>query len=48
MIAKIPRSREVGQSFITSAFTTAVSLAYCVLLVWKQKPRLVSDTVEHL
>ncbi|GMH37084.1 hypothetical protein BSKO_04957 [Bryopsis sp. KO-2023] len=40
-IAKIPRSREVGQSFVTSTWTTLASLAHCATLVWREKPKLV-------
>lgn len=38
---KIPRSREVGQSFFTSTGTTLVSLVHSVLVVWRNKPGLV-------
>lgn len=38
----IPRSREVGQSYITSVGTTLYSLAFAAWVVLKQRPGLVS------
>lgn len=38
----IPRSREVGQSYLTSVFTTLRSLAHAAGLVLQQRPQLVS------
>ena len=38
----IPRSREVGQSYITSVATTIYSSMFAVRLVWQQRPNLVS------
>lgn len=37
----IPRSREVGQSYVTSVFTTLWALAGTVSLVWRIRPDLV-------
>ncbi|XP_054723087.1 UDP-N-acetylglucosamine transferase subunit ALG14 homolog isoform X2 [Uloborus diversus] len=37
-IEKIPRSREVGQSWISSVMTTFVSFLKCLQLVFKHKP----------
>eukprot|EP01138_Halocafeteria_seosinensis_P004189 gb/GECG01004284.1/.p1 GENE.gb/GECG01004284.1/~~gb/GECG01004284.1/.p1 ORF type:complete len:229 (+),score=11.31 gb/GECG01004284.1/:1-687(+) len=37
----IPRSREVGQSYISSVFTTLYSILFSVYLVWKRKPDVV-------
>ena len=34
----IPRSREVGQSFVSSAWTTGKALRACVALVWQHRP----------
>ena len=39
--AVIPRSREVGQSWLTSAFTTAVACGHAALLVFKKRPDVV-------
>lgn len=36
----IPRSRVVGQSYLTSIFTTLYSFIHCALLVWQEKPTL--------
>ncbi|KAM9993664.1 hypothetical protein ACTFIZ_011641 [Dictyostelium cf. discoideum] len=38
IIKKIPRSRNVGQSFFKSIFTTLIALFYSMLLVFKEKP----------
>ena len=38
---RIPRSREVGQSYTSSIITTLWSLAYSLLLVFKLRPDLV-------
>lgn len=40
----IPRSREVGQSYVTSIATTIYSLLFAAKLVWQQRPNLVSLT----
>lgn len=40
-ITTIPRSREVGQSFITSALTTTIALFHAVTAVLKQRPDVV-------
>lgn len=37
----IPRSREVGQSYLSSVFTTLWSLCHCLLLMLREKPDLV-------
>ena len=36
----IPRSREVGQSYWSSIFTTLGAMMYCIQLVWKEQPQL--------
>ena len=38
----MPRSREVGQSYVSSVWTTLVALAHAVAIVWRYKPELVS------
>ena len=40
-IFDIPRSREVGQSYITSVFTTLYALIACVKFMWQQRPQLI-------
>ena len=40
-ILKIPRSREVGQSYVSSVGTTLYSLAFAVILVLRIRPGLV-------
>ena len=40
-IVTIRRSREVGQSFLTSTFTTARGLLDAVGIVWLSRPALV-------
>ena len=40
-VLAIPRSREVGQSYLTSVFTTLVALAAAVGVVWRARPDLV-------
>jgi hypothetical protein len=39
----IPRSREVGQSYITSVFTTLYSLLFAARMVLRHRPQLVSS-----
>nr|CDJ80963.1 Oligosaccharide biosynthesis protein Alg14 like domain containing protein [Haemonchus contortus] len=39
-ICRIPRSREVGQSFLTAVPTTLYSIIYALQIVWKAKPDL--------
>ncbi|CAD7699287.1 unnamed protein product [Ostreobium quekettii] len=39
-MSKIPRSREVGQPFVTSVWTTLYAFFWCVKLVWDYKPQL--------
>ncbi|XP_054723086.1 UDP-N-acetylglucosamine transferase subunit ALG14 homolog isoform X1 [Uloborus diversus] len=46
-IEKIPRSREVGQSWISSVMTTFVSFLKCLQLVFKHKPDAVLG-VKHI
>lgn len=41
-VARIPRSREVGQSWISSAFSTIYAMFFAVALVFKERPDLVS------
>ncbi|VDN01386.1 unnamed protein product [Thelazia callipaeda] len=40
-IEQINRSREVGQSYVTSAFTTLISCFQSLLLVWNLRPDVV-------
>lgn len=40
-IYRIPRSREVGQSFISSIFSTAYSVCFCILITLYESPDLV-------
>ncbi|CAG9770463.1 unnamed protein product [Ceutorhynchus assimilis] len=40
-INKIPRSRSVGQSYITSIFTTIISILYSVPIVLRLRPDIV-------
>lgn len=37
----IPRSREVGQSYVTSVFTTLYSLMWAFWMVTRHRPQLV-------
>jgi beta-1,4-N-acetylglucosaminyltransferase len=39
-VLTIPRSREVGQSYLTSVWTTLVALTASMRLVWAAKPDL--------
>ena len=39
-VLAIPRSREVGQPYLTSVWTTLVALAACMRLVWRVRPDL--------
>jgi beta-1,4-N-acetylglucosaminyltransferase len=39
-VLTIPRSREVGQSYLTSVWTTLVALAAAVRVVWATRPDL--------
>jgi hypothetical protein len=41
-LEEIPRSREVGQSYLSSVATTLHSLAFAAWVVLKQRPGLVS------
>lgn len=40
-IVEIPRSRVVGQSYVTSVFTTLFSVIYCIPVVCRLRPDLV-------
>lgn len=40
-ILKISRSREVGQSYLTSILTTIIALFESVLFLWNEKPDLI-------
>uniref|UniRef100_A0A914QAA4 UDP-N-acetylglucosamine transferase subunit ALG14 n=1 Tax=Panagrolaimus davidi TaxID=227884 RepID=A0A914QAA4_9BILA len=40
-VTKIPRSREVGQSYFSSIFTTLWAIINSVIAVWKIKPDIV-------
>lgn len=40
-IVRIPRSREVGQSYVTSVFTTLYSLLFAAAAVLRTRPQLV-------
>lgn len=42
LVHTIPRSREVGQSYITSVWTTLYALGYSAVLVLRERPELVS------
>ena len=37
----IPRSREVGQSYLSSVFTTLVSIVHSIHLVYRHQPQIV-------
>lgn len=39
----LPRSREVGQSYITSIWTTLMACFAAMMLVWQVAPDLVSS-----
>lgn len=40
-IHKIPRAREVGQSYFTSVFTTVYAFLHSIFLVWKIQPDVI-------
>ena len=40
-VRSIPRSREVGQSYVTSVYTTLVACFAAMQVVWQEKPQLV-------
>ena len=40
-ILTVPRSREVGQSYLTSVWTTLVSVWAALAIVYKEAPQLV-------
>eukprot|EP01113_Clastostelium_recurvatum_P008204 TRINITY_DN13849_c0_g1_i1.p1 TRINITY_DN13849_c0_g1~~TRINITY_DN13849_c0_g1_i1.p1 ORF type:complete len:461 (+),score=90.86 TRINITY_DN13849_c0_g1_i1:96-1385(+) len=39
-VVQIPRSRHVGQSYISSIFTTLISIWFCLGVVWRHRPRM--------
>ena len=39
-ILVVPRSREVRQSWISTILTTLMATAYCLILLWKNRPKL--------
>ena len=39
-LLEIPRSREVGQSYVTSVWTTLRAQMYALALVWHVKPQV--------
>ena len=39
-VCRIPRSREVKQSYVTSVWTTLVALFACFSLLWRERPQL--------
>ena len=41
-IVRIPRARSVGQSYLTSIFTTIYSLLFCISLFLKFHPKVVT------
>ncbi|EDW55388.1 GM19571 [Drosophila sechellia] len=40
-IAKVPRSRNVGQSWLSSIFTSLWALLWSCYLVWRDRPQLI-------
>jgi beta-1,4-N-acetylglucosaminyltransferase len=40
-IRRTPRAREVGQSWLSSIFTTAIALFYAIRIVWTEGPDLI-------
>lgn len=44
-VETIPRSREVGQSYLTSVATTLVACFFCFYTVWKHKPTVVCRAI---
>jgi beta-1,4-N-acetylglucosaminyltransferase len=40
-VVRIPRSRNVHQSWLTTPFTTFYSLLFCTYLIWKQNPKVI-------
>ncbi|XP_071455443.1 UDP-N-acetylglucosamine transferase subunit ALG14 [Hetaerina americana] len=40
-IIKIPRSRHVSQSYLSSVFSTLYSVLHCIPLVYREKPELI-------
>lgn len=47
-IEHITRSREVGQSYLTSVLTTSKALMHAVTLLNRQRPQLVSAHYEYI
>ena len=42
-VETIPRARQVGQSYLTSIFTTLRAFCGCCLMVWKAQPDVVGQ-----
>eukprot|EP00983_Pelagomonas_calceolata_P026776 840048-Pelagomonas_calceolata.AAC.1 len=40
-LRSIPRSREVGQSYVTSVLTTLRAIAFAFVVVWREQPDVV-------
>ncbi|XP_017050793.1 UDP-N-acetylglucosamine transferase subunit ALG14 homolog [Drosophila ficusphila] len=40
-VLRVPRSRSVGQSWLTSIFTTLWALLFSCYLVWRDRPQLI-------
>ena len=40
-IRRTPRAREVGQSWLSSIFTTAIAILHAIRIVWTERPDLV-------
>lgn len=40
-LVRIPRSREVKQSYVTSVWTTLVAFWACFPLIWRERPRVI-------
>eukprot|EP01091_Cochliopodium_minus_P016048 TRINITY_DN5892_c0_g1_i1.p1 TRINITY_DN5892_c0_g1~~TRINITY_DN5892_c0_g1_i1.p1 ORF type:complete len:211 (+),score=57.63 TRINITY_DN5892_c0_g1_i1:3-635(+) len=40
-IIKIPKSRDVGQSYLTSIFSTLKTFLFAIVLIFKEKPELI-------
>lgn len=47
VVRRIPRSREVGQSYVTSVWTTLVALCAAFAIVFSQQPELVRPRPHH-
>jgi beta-1,4-N-acetylglucosaminyltransferase len=40
-VVRIPRSRNVHQSWLTTPLTTLYSLLFCIFLIWKHNPKVI-------